>query len=227
MMFFTDLLAYLPNAALAGIVANAVISLVAVSEFRDLWRMRKAEFWIAMICFLSVLILGPMQAVLIAVLMSIIDVVGRASRPDSWLLAAASDGSHLEPIPEGKEDTGAPIVIYRFGSSLYFANANAFLEDVEAILDARVAPPKVFLLDAEAISDLDTTGAETMHQVAHMLHDRGIRFAVSRANPSLIARFGAFGLRELMSDAQIFPTNRKALEAFGSVPDLNAKGEPT
>ena len=214
MMFFTDLLAYLPNAALAGIVANAVINLVAVSEFRDLWRMRKTEFWIAAICFLSVLILGPMQAVLIAVLLSIIDVVGRASRPDSWLLAEASDGSHLEPIPEGKEDPGAPIVIYRFGSSLYFANANAFLEDVEAILDARAEPPKVFLLDAEAISDLDTTGAETLHQVVHMLHDRGIRFALSRANPSLTARLSSFGLRDLIGGAQMFPTNRQALEAF-------------
>jgi high affinity sulfate transporter 1 len=226
MLFFTDLLAFLPNAALAGIVANAVINLVAVSEFRDLWRMRKAEFWIAAICFLSVLVLGPMQAVLIAVLLSIIDVVGRASRPDSWLLAPSPDGSHFEPIQAGEEDTGAPIVIYRFGSSLYFANANAFLEDIEAILEARAIPLRAFLLDAEAISDLDTSGAETLHQVAHMLRDRGIRFAVSRANPSLIARFGAFGLRDLIIDAQIYQTNRQALEAFGSLSDRHEKGEP-
>ena len=49
---------------------------------------------------------------------------------------------------------------------------------------------------------------------------------LSRANRSLIARFGAFGLRDLINDAEIFPTNRKALEAFGRVPDVHDKGEP-
>ena len=47
MLFFTDLLAYLPNAALAGIVANAVLSLIEVHEFQELWRVRRSEFWIA------------------------------------------------------------------------------------------------------------------------------------------------------------------------------------
>ena len=50
MLFFTDVLAFLPSAALAGIVANAVLSLIEVHELRELWRMRRSDFWIAAIC---------------------------------------------------------------------------------------------------------------------------------------------------------------------------------
>ncbi len=97
MLFFTDLLAYLPNAALAGIVANAVLSLIEVHEFRELWRMRRSEFWIAAVCLLSVLALGPLRAVMIAFLLSVIDVIRRASRPDTAALLEAPDGSHFLP----------------------------------------------------------------------------------------------------------------------------------
>jgi MFS superfamily sulfate permease-like transporter len=66
MLFFTDMLAFLPNAALAGIVANAVLSLIEVHALRELWWMRRSEFWIAAACLLSVLALGPLRAVVIA-----------------------------------------------------------------------------------------------------------------------------------------------------------------
>jgi len=62
MMFFTDMLAFLPNAALAGIVANAVLSLIEVHELKELYRMRRSEFWIAIVCLISVLALGPLRA---------------------------------------------------------------------------------------------------------------------------------------------------------------------
>ena len=67
-----------PNAALAGIVANAVLSLIEVHEFRELWRMRRSEFWIGTVSFLSVLALGPLRAVGIAFLISTIDGICRA-----------------------------------------------------------------------------------------------------------------------------------------------------
>ena len=102
LLFFTDLLAFLPNAALAGIVANAVLSLIEVHEFRELWRMRRSDFWIATVCLLSVLALGPLRAVLIAFLLSTIDVIRRASRPDTAALVEAADGSHFAPAGVGR-----------------------------------------------------------------------------------------------------------------------------
>ena len=86
MVFFTDGLAALPTAALAGIVASAVLKLVEVGEFREFWHLRRSEFWVATVCVISVLALGPLQAVIIAFLLSTIDLLRRASRPGTWVL---------------------------------------------------------------------------------------------------------------------------------------------
>ena len=102
LLFFTDLLAFLPNAALAGIVANAVLSLIEVHELREFWHMRRSEFWIAAACLMGVLALGPLRAVLIAFLLSLIDVIRRASRPETSTLVEAPDGSHFVPLSAGQ-----------------------------------------------------------------------------------------------------------------------------
>ena len=96
LLFFTKLLAFLPTAALAGVVANAVLSLIEVHEFRELWRMRRSEFWIAAVCLLSVLALGPLRAVMIAFLLSVIDVIRRASLPETSALVAQAFRQSLE-----------------------------------------------------------------------------------------------------------------------------------
>lgn len=214
MLFFSDLLAYLPNAALAGIVANAVLSLIEVRELQELYRMRRSEFAIAIVCLLSVLAFGPLQAVMIAFLMATVDVVRRASRPGTWILQQSSDGSHF--IPSGtitaNDDTG--VIVYRFGSPLYFANANLILEDVERLVTQSGAPIKAFVLDAAAISDIDTTGAEVLHQVLALLQKRGITFAMARANPQLNQLLKRYGLLELIGDRQMYSTNRHAVAAF-------------
>ena len=141
MLFFTDILAYLPNAALAGIVANAVLSLIEVHELRELWRMRRSDFWIAAVCLLGVLVVGPLRAVAIAFLLSTIDVIRRASRPDTSTLLEAPDGSYFAPAGDGDGTSTSGLVIYRFGAPLYFANATLFLDEIEQMVARAPSPP--------------------------------------------------------------------------------------
>ena len=86
-----------------------------------MWHKRQSEFWIAIVCLLIVLVFGPLQAVIIAFLMTTIDLLHRAA--GTWVLREAPDGSHF--IPEETDhtpDTG--IIIYQLGASLSFANAS-------------------------------------------------------------------------------------------------------
>jgi SulP family sulfate permease len=214
MLFFTDVLAFLPNAALAGIVANAVLSLIEVHELRNLWRMRRSDFWIAAVCLLSVLALGPLRAVLIAFLMSTIDVIRRASRPRTWVLQEAPDGSHFVSQETDHAPETSGLIIYRFGASLYFANATLFGEEVEKLVTQAATPVKWFVLDAEAIVDIDTTGEEALHQVLTGLAKRGVTVAVSRANQSTAALLAHYHLLELIGENRLYPTNRHAIAAF-------------
>ncbi len=182
LLFFTDLLAFLPNAALAGIVANAVLSLIEVHELREFWHMRRSEFWIAAACLVSVLALGPLRAVLIAFLMSTIDVIRRASRPETSVLVEAADGSHFAPASAERRRQsvgpgGLPI------------RRPALLRQRDAVPRRRRAagrpaatPVRWFVLDAQAMVDVDTTGAGVLRQAIAMLADRKVTFAVSRAD---------------------------------------------
>ncbi len=61
LLFFTNQLALSPNATLAGIVANAVINLIEMGELKKLFKIRCSEFWIAIACLLSMLVLGPLK----------------------------------------------------------------------------------------------------------------------------------------------------------------------
>lgn len=220
MLFFTDLLAYLPNAALAGIVANAVLSLIEVHEFKELWRMRRSEFWIAVVCFLSVLALGPLRAVVIAFLMSTIDVIRRASRPDTSALLEAPDGSYFLPETDRTVSSSTGLMVFRFGAPLYFANAALFVEEVERLISQATTPVRWFVLDAQAIVDVDTTGAGALRQVIALLEKQTITFAISRASQPFCAWLEQYDLMERIHADRFFPTNRHAAQAFReSLPD--------
>jgi high affinity sulfate transporter 1 len=214
MVFFTKQLAYLPTAALAGVVASAVLNLIEVGELKELWHMRRSEFWIAVVCLLSVLVFGPLQAVIIAFLLAVIDLLRRASCPHTWVLQEAPDGSHFVPEETDHAPDISEILFYRFGASLYFANAAFFEEEVEKLFARAGTPVKWLVLDMQAMNDMDTTGAETMHQVLKWLADRGVSVAISRANPSTTALLSHYHLLELIGNNRLYPTNRHAIAAF-------------
>ncbi len=214
LLFFTDLLAFLPNAALAGIVANAVLSLIEVHELRELWRMRRSEFWIAAVCLLSVLALGPLRAVAIAFLLSTIDVIRRAASPETSALMEAPDGSHFVPLDAGQASGLPGLVLYRFGAPLYFANATRFLDDVERLATQGPVPVRWFVLDAEAMVDVDTAGAAALRQAMDLLASRDITFAVSRADHAFRSWLEKYDLMELIDPDRFYPTNRHAAAAF-------------
>ena len=214
MLFFTDLLAFLPQAALAGIVANAVLSLIEVHELKELWHMRRSEFWIAFVCMVSVLVLGPLRAVIIAFLMATIDVIRRASQPGTWVLQKAPDGNYFIPQETVGARPKSGLVIYRFGAPLYFANATLFREEVEELVTRSETSVEWFVLDAESMVDVDTTGAEALRQVLDLLAGRGVTFGLSRATPRLVEVLKHYGLLEQIGEDHLYPTNRHASEAY-------------
>jgi SulP family sulfate permease len=214
MVFFTKELAYLPTAALAGVVASAVLNLIEVEELKELWRMRRSEFWVAAVCLLGVLVFGPSRAVIIAFLLATIDLLRRAARPSAWVLREAPDRSHFVPEETDHAPDTPGIIIYRFGAPLYFANATFFEEEVENLVTQAATPVKWFVLDAEAMVDIDTTGEETLHQVLTWLANRGVTVALSRANQSTSALLSHYHLLELIGKNRLYPTNRHAIAAF-------------
>jgi SulP family sulfate permease len=191
-----------------------VLSLIEVHELRELWRIRRSDFWIAATCLLSVLALGPLRAVLIAFLLSTIDVIRRASNPRTWALQETADGSHFVPADSGTAPAASGLVIYRFGAPLYFANANLFMEEVEKLVTESRTPVKWFVFDAEAIADIDSTGAEALQESLNLLRAHGVTIAMSRANEPIPSLLRKYELLELIGENRLYPTNRHAAAAY-------------
>jgi len=180
--------------------------------------MRRSEYWIATVCAISVLALGPLQAVLIAFLMSMIDLLRRASRPSTWTLLATPDGSHFVASEVGPEANVGGLVIYRFDAPLFFANANLFTKEVERLVGDDTSV-RWFVLDAQALTDIDMTGAEAFEQLLELLADRNVTFAMSRATEPVRALLERYGFLERVGTEHFFPTNRDAWAAFKEASD--------
>lgn len=213
-LFFADLLALLPNAVLGGLVANAVLALIEVTELRELFHMRRSEFWIAVICLVSVLILGSLPAVIIAFLLSAIDVVRRAANPHAAVLTEMPGGRGFYASGTLQDTTAPGLIVYRFGAPLFFGNANTFTEQVEGLVERSAPPVEWFVLDAEAITDIDTTGAEALAQTIEHLQKRSVVFALARADEPIPTLLQRYELLARIGVERLYPSNRAAVEAF-------------
>ncbi len=213
-LFLGWFLALLPNPVLAGIVANAVIALIEVDELKELYRQRKDEFWIAIVALVSVLVLGALQAVIIAFVLTTIAVVARAAYPKTTVLAPTTDGAlYVASRGDALSATDEEIVFYRFGGSLYFANANVFGDQMAALVSG-ATPPKWVVLDAEAIEDIDTTGAEALRTLLETLKKKGVTFAMSRVSDPIPDLLRTYELMDEIGEEHLYVSNREAAAAF-------------
>jgi MFS superfamily sulfate permease-like transporter len=215
LLFFTDQLALLPSAVLAGIVANSVLKLIDIQAFRELYRLRASEFAIAVVCTLGLLVLGTIPGLAVAFLLTTIEMVRRAARPRTAVLEPRADGLGYESLAVGDHSVvAAGIVIYRFGGPIFFANAGLLESDVAHIVATAKGKLHAFILDAEAINDIDTTGVETLEGIITLLRSNNIALAVSRAKQPVPDLLRHYGLLDEIGEEKLFETNREALVAM-------------
>jgi len=100
------------------------------------------------------------------------------------------------------------LVVYRFGVGLFYANAERLSDEAIELVDVPV-PPRWFVLDAEAMDDIDYTGGETLSELAEQLRSRNIVFAVANASDHVQHELTRFGV-----DAREFASLQDARQAF-------------
>jgi SulP family sulfate permease len=143
----------------------------------------------------------------------VLDVVWRASRPPTAVLAMTPAGDGFEVPDEPLAVTRPGLVVYRFAAALYFANANLFLDEIrQAGADAR-PPVRWLVLDASSIRDIDMTGARALRQAIAALGARGITMALSHPQRAVLGLLARYELEEAFA-GRVFATNRDAVTAF-------------
>jgi len=197
LLFLTGALAYLPSAVLAAVVLLIGLRLIDVKGMLGVARVRGGEFVVAALTAATVVIVGIEQAIILAIVLSMVEHLSHGYRPFDTTIAISPEG-RLEamPVTSGKVIQAAPgLVIYRFGASLYYANSARFTEDALAILDQ--ADPKVewFCLSGAAIGDVDYSGAGAIRQIVAEVKRRGATFVVCELEPGVADLPTRYGLQ--------------------------------
>ena len=214
LLFLTKPLQYMPQAVLSAVVFVIGIELIAIGGMRRILRVRPDEFVVAAITAVVVIVVGVKQAILLAIVLSVIDHVRRSYRPkDTLLQRGARAGWTSVPVESGGElEPG--LVVYRFAASLYYANANQFAEEIQQLAAAEPCPAWI-CVDASAIADVDYTGGETLKTVHDELAALGVRLLFVHTSEDVRAQLDRYGVTEQLGQDAYLDSADQLLEQYG------------
>ena len=214
----TGPLAYLPVAALAAVVFLIAVELIDLAGMRRILAVRRHEFAVALVTTAAVVGLGVEYGIILAIVASIVDHLRHSYSPLNSILLKSAEG-HWRAVPVGPGvRTAEGLVVYRFGTSLYYANAARLVQDVTA-LAAHGAPLRWLVLDWAAIGDVDYTASTILVRLIELLHQRHIRLMFSSVLGPVRQQLDRYGI----SADGYYDTPGHALDSFQARTTLPAQ----
>ena len=215
LLFLSPLLARTPTAVLGALVVYAAVRMIDLSGFRRLASFRRRELLLALGCLAGVLALDILYGVLVAVGLSIAELLTRVARPHDAVqgLVPGVAGMHdVDDYPQARTIPG--LLVYRYDSPLFFANAEDFRNRALAAVDEQPEPVRWFVLNTEANVEVDITALDAVEELRRELAHRGIVFALARVKQDLLDDLTAYGLADTVGNERIFPTLLTAVAAY-------------
>jgi MFS superfamily sulfate permease-like transporter len=215
LLFVPGLVRNLPQSALAAIVIVASISLFDVASLRHLWEVQKSEFALAIVCILGVAVIGVLEGIVLAVIISILQFFQRSWQPYSAVLGKPEivPGYHdLKRYPEASQIPG--LLMIRWDAPIFFANANLFRNWVRELVAQTEPTPFWVLVAAEPITDVDTTSAEMLVDLDEELNARGIHLIFAELKDPVRDKIERFGLYDTIEYRHFYRTIEAAVEEF-------------
>lgn len=209
------LLQTFPTAALGALVVYAALRLVDLGEFRRIGRFRRSELILALATCVGVVTLGVLYGVLVAVSLSVLDLFRRVARPHDGILGIVPGIAGMHDVDDYPQAHPVPgLVVYRYDSPLFFANADNFRRRALAAVDSSPEPVRWLLLNTEANVEVDITAMDALDGLREELAGRGIVLALARVKQDLRDDLVAAGFLERLGEDRVYMTLPTAVEAF-------------
>ena len=212
---FAPVIAAFPQAALGALVVYAAIRLVDVAEIRRVARFRRSELVLLVATTLGVFALGALYGILLAVALSLGDLLRRVARPHDGILGYVRGlaGMHdVDDFPEAAQVPG--LVVYRYDSPLFFANAEDFHHRALAAVDEAAHPVEWLLINTEANVEVDLTALDALARLRRELEARGVVLALARVKQDLLDDLAAAGLVDAIGTDRMYATLPTAVGAY-------------
>jgi MFS superfamily sulfate permease-like transporter len=216
-LFLAPLLKNLPSAVLGAIVLSSILGLFNVAELKRYYAQRKTDFALAVIALAGVITTDVMTGLAIAVLLSLVMLLYRASRPYIAVLGKRPDapGQYIDVSRHADAEYVPGLVILRLDAPLYFFNANVARTQILTRTQAD-PPPQAILLDLGASADLDIGTSDMLQSLISDLRDDRIDLLFAQVRGSVRDRMRLTGLLEHIGAENIYMTVDAAVRAFES-----------
>lgn len=241
-LFLTGLFENLAEATLGAIVIHAVWRLIKFGKVGRYRPVRRGDFVAGLVALIGVLAFDILTGLGIAVIVSMLVLLARASRPRWVVLGRTRDGGpdaddeivFRDVVTHPDAQTTPGLLILRFDAALFFANAPVFKQAVLDSIDAADAPVRVVLIDAESVTDIDTTALAMLGELSTELAERGIELWTARMSAPVADITDRYRSIAVVRPDQEYPTVRSAVDAFTAhppsapaSPDTTDEGTPS
>ncbi|ACD19951.1 SulP family inorganic anion transporter [Paraburkholderia phytofirmans] len=220
------LLKHVPNAALAAVIVSAALSLFDLANVTRLYRMRRSEFALSMVCFAGVLTVGVVQGIFIAIGLSLLSFVWRAWHPYDAVLGKIEGRPGYHDVarhPDAKQLAG--LLLIRWDAPLFFANAEIFSQHVRRAIAQAAPRPEWLVVASEPITDIDVTAADMLSRLDHELEATGIAMYFAEMKGPVKDRLRAYGLSEIFDERHFFETVTDAVRTYTAQHCVEGPGE--
>jgi high affinity sulfate transporter 1 len=210
-----NLLQYLPNAALAAVVIAAAIGLIEIADLKRIYRIQRWEFWLTVMCFVGVAVLGAIPGIGLAIAVAIAEFLWDGWRPHSAVLGRAHGvkGYHdIMRYPDARRVPG--LVLFRWDAPLFFANAEFFRERILDAVAKSPTPVRWLVVAAEPVTSVDVTACDTVAELDKALHARGIELCFAELKDPVKDKLKRFGLFAQLGESNFFPTIGSAVSGY-------------
>jgi high affinity sulfate transporter 1 len=215
LMVAPNLLQHLPNAALAAVVIAAAIGLIEIGDLKRIYRIQRWEFWLTVLCFVGVAVLGAIPGIGLAIAVAIAEFLWDGWRPHSAVLGRAHGvkGYHdITRYPDARRIPG--LVLFRWDAPLFFANAEFFRERILDAVAKSPTPVRWLVVAAEPVTSVDVTACDTVAELDEALHAQGIELCFAELKDPVKDKLKRFGLYAQLGEAWFFPTVGSAVSSY-------------
>jgi len=215
LLFAPNLLQHLPTAALAAVVIASSIGLIEIADLKRIYRIQRWEFWLSIVCFVGVAVLGVIPGIGLAIAIAIAEFLWDGWRPHSAILGRAYGvkGYHdITRYPDARRIPG--LVLFRWDAPLFFANAEFFRERVLDAVAKSPTPVRWLVVAAEPVTSVDVTACDTVAELDKTLHAQGIELFFAELKDPVKDKLKRFGLFAQLGEEGFFPTIGAAVSNY-------------
>jgi high affinity sulfate transporter 1 len=216
-MFLAPLLKNLPSAVLGGIVLSSILGLFNFDEFKRYYAQRKTDFALACTALVGVAASDVMTGLMLAVFLSVVMLLYRASRPYIAILGQRANGEYSDLDRHADAQSIPGLVMLRLDAPLYFFNANVARTQILAQTTGD-APPRAILLDLAASADLDIGTTDMLRDLCSDLRAKQIDLLFAQIRGSVRDRMRKTGLLEHLGEDHLYASIVAAVAAFQARP---------